>query len=65
MREYYDTVHVVFIHEENCHGTVEQLGAWASIVKYSKDGMEYNELMDNEDFSIINEISFKHIEESE
>lgn len=65
MREYYDTVHVVFIHEENCHGTVEQLGAWASIVKYSKDGMEYNELMDNEDFSIIDEISFKHIKESE
>jgi len=65
VREYYDTVHVVFIHEESCHGTVEQLGAWASIVKYSKDGMEYNELMDNEDFSIIDEISFKHIEESE
>ncbi len=65
MKEYYDTTHIVFIHSEQCHGTVEKLGAWASIVRYNKDGIEHNELMENEDFTIIDEIVFKHIEESE
>lgn len=65
VKEYYDTTHIVFIHSEQCHGTVEKLGAWASIVKYNKDGIEHNELMENEEFTIIDEIVFKHIEESE
>ncbi len=65
MKEYYDVISVVYIHSEECHGTVEKLGAWASIVKYNKDGTEYSELMENEEFSIIDEIVFKHIEESE
>ncbi len=65
MKKYYDTTHVVYIHSEKCHGTVEKLGAWASIVKYNKDGMEYSELMENEEFNIIDEIVFTHIEESE
>jgi hypothetical protein len=65
VKEYYDTTHIVFIHSEQCYGTVEKLGAWASIVIYNKDGIEHNELMENEDFTIIDEIVFKHIEESE
>ncbi len=65
MKEYYDVTHIVFIHSEQCYGMVEKLGAWASIVKYNKDGMEQNELMENEEFSIVDEIVFKHIEESE
>ncbi len=65
MKEYYDTTHIVFIHSEQCHGTVESLGAYASIVNYKKeDGIEYSELMENEDFTIVDEIVFKHIEES-
>ena len=47
------------------YGTVEKLGAWASTVKYNKDGIEHNELMENEEFTIIDEIVLKHIEESE
>jgi hypothetical protein len=55
----------VFIHSEQCHGTVESLGAYASTVKYKKeDGTECSELMENEDFTIVDEIVFKHIEES-
>ena len=65
MKEYYDVVSVVYIHSEECFGTVEKLGAFASMVNYNKDGMEYSELMENEEFSIIDEIVFKHIEESQ
>ncbi len=64
MKEYYDTTHIVFIHSEQCHGMVEKLGAWASVVKYNKNDMEYSELMENEEFTIVDEIVFKHIEES-
>ena len=45
------------------YGTVEVLGAFASKVKYEKDGIEYEELMENDEFSIIHEIVFTHIEE--
>lgn len=63
MREYYDRVAIAFIHEENCYGTVETLGVYASVVKYIKDGVEVEELMDNEDFVIVDEIVFEHVEE--
>ena len=64
VKEYYDTTHVVFIHAEQTHGIVEKLGAWASMVKYNKDGIEHNELLENEEFTIMDEIVFTHIEES-
>lgn len=64
MREYYDTIYIVFIHSENCYGTVEKLGAFASLVKYSIHGEETEELLENEDFTIVDEIVHQHIEES-
>lgn len=64
MREYYDVVNIVYIYAEKCHGSVENLGAYASMVKYNKDGIEYEELMSNEDFTIVDEIVFHHIEDS-
>ena len=64
MIEYYDTTHIVYIYSEECYGTVEKLGAWASTVKYTVDGTEYNELMENDEFTIVDEIVLKHIEES-
>ena len=63
MKEYYDKIQIVFIHSEQCQGTVEQLGAWASIVKYNKNGMGYSELMENDNFTIVDEIGFTDIEE--
>ena len=63
MKEYYDRVVIVFIHSMGQYGSVEKLGAFASMVKYTKDGVEYEEMMDNEDFSIMDEIVFTHVEE--
>ena len=63
MKSYYDRVAIVFIHEVGVYGTVDKLGAFASIVRYKKDGEEIEEMMDNEDFSIMDEIVFEHIEE--
>lgn len=63
MKEYYDRVVIVFIHEYGVYGAVEKLGAFASLVKYTKNGEEHEEMMDNEDFSIMDEIVFEHVEE--
>ena len=63
MKENYDVINVVFIHEEKTFGTVENLGAFASVVKYEKDGLEIEELLENEEFAIVDEIVFTHIQE--
>ena len=62
MKEY-DRVIIVYIHEENTFGTAEQLGAFASIIKYKKNGFEVEELIENDEFAIMDEIVFEHIEE--
>ena len=63
MQEYYDIVNIVFVHEEGVYGTVDQLGAVASLVKYEKDGIDYEVLLENDEFAIVDEIVFHHIEE--
>jgi len=63
VKEYYEVVNIVFIHPEGCFGSVEKLGAFASVVTYTKEGIEYQELLENDEFSVVDEIVFKHIEE--
>lgn len=64
MKEYYEVINIVYIHELQRYGSVENMGAFASTVKYTKDGIEYEELMENDEFTIIDEIVFTHVEES-
>ncbi len=63
MKEYYDRVLIVFIHDLGIYGSTEKLGAFASIIKYTKDGVEYEELIDNDEFAIMDELVFTHVEE--
>jgi len=63
VKEWYEVINIVFIHSEGVFGSVEKLGAFASNVVYQKDGIEYQELLENEEFSVVDEIVFKHIEE--
>lgn len=64
MKEYYEVINIVYIHDEKVYGVVEKLGAFASKVKYKKDEIEYEELFENSDFSIVDEIVFHHVEEN-
>ena len=41
------------------------MGAFASVVKYNKDDIEYEHLVENDEFAIIDEIVFEHIVEEE
>lgn len=61
--EYYDTIHIVYLIEKEIYGTVDTLGAFASTVKYTVDGQEYEEVIENDEFMIMDEITFLHVEE--
>jgi hypothetical protein len=63
VKEYYDRVTIVYIHDENVYGTVEKMGAFASEVKYQKDDVEYIVMIENDEFAIVEEIVFQHFEE--
>jgi hypothetical protein len=63
VKEYYDRVLIVFIHDLGVYGSTEKLGAYASTVKYTKNEIEYEEMIDNSEFSIMDEIVFTHEEE--
>lgn len=63
MKEYYDKTIIVFLHEERVYGQIENLGLYASIVKFTKDEHEYEELIENEEFTIMDEILISHVEE--
>lgn len=39
------------------------MGAYASVVKYTKDNIDYQELIENDEFAIVDEIVFEHAEE--
>jgi len=64
VKKYYEVIYVVYIHSESCYGTVEKMGAYASLVKFNIGGKEYEELLENEDFTIVDEIVHEHIEDS-
>ena len=66
MKESFEVINIVYIQDEQCYGTVENLGAYASVVRYKKDEEEVEELLDNQDFIIVDEIVLTHvIEENE
>ncbi len=45
----------VYIQSEKIYGTVEKMGAFASMVKYEIDGVQYEELLENDDLLFIGE----------
>lgn len=45
----------VYIHSESVYGTIKFMGAFASMVTYEKDGIHYEELLENDDFTIVGE----------
>ena len=63
MREYYEVINIVFIHELRLWGTCDSLGLYASKIKYQKDGIEYEEMLDNEEFTVMEVIVIEHQEE--
>ena len=45
----------VYIQSEQVYGTVEKMGAFASVVIYEIDGIQYEELLENDDLLFLGE----------
>jgi len=56
---------IVYIYEENCLGKIISHGAYASLVRYFKDGIEYDIDMLNEEFEILQEFGIGYIKEED
>lgn len=54
---------IVYIHDEEVYGEIIHQGAFASIVRFSKDGIEYEIFMENEDFDVVEDITIDIEEE--
>lgn len=46
---------VVYLTEERIHGELISMGAYASRVVYTLDGIEYDEYIENDYFEIVSE----------
>jgi len=63
--EYQDRYRIVWIHEEQVYGTILSEGAHVSLVRYSKDAIDYSVYLENDEFTLMDEIGFMHIEEDD
>jgi len=45
----------VYIYSEKVYGTIKYMGAFASMVTYEIEGVQYEELLENDDFMIVGE----------
>lgn len=62
---YSERYQIVWIHEEQTYGLLTQEGAFVSMIRYTKDGLEYNTYFENDEFTVLDEIGFLHIEEDD
>lgn len=54
---------IIYIPDERVYGEIISYGTYASKIRYSRDGIEYQILMLNEDFEIIEEVHIGEVEE--
>jgi hypothetical protein len=55
---------IVYIPDEKVYGEAVSLGTYASKVHFVKDGFEYELVLLNEDFEIIEQVNIEEIEEN-
>jgi hypothetical protein len=63
VKSHYEVISIIYIHKEGVYGSCDKLGAFASTVKYTKDDIEYEVTLENDEFSVMDEIVFEHVEE--
>jgi hypothetical protein len=54
---------IVYIEDEDIYGEIVSHGAYASKIHYLKDGFEYEIILLNDEFEIVEEINIEEIEE--
>lgn len=64
-RHYQDRIQIVWIYPESVYGNIVKEGLYASLVRYQKDGIDHQVYLENDDFIVMDELGFEHIEEEE
>lgn len=54
---------LIWLFEERCFGYVVELGSYYSKVAYSRDGIDYEVLMENNEFEFMEDRYFDHDDE--
>lgn len=54
---------IIYVHDEQVYGKIINQGAFASLVNFSKDGIEYEIFMENDEFDIVQDIAVEIEEE--
>ena len=54
---------IVYLPDEKVYGEVVSYGTYASKIRYSKMGIEYQVVVLNEDFDLVYEVNIPEIEE--
>ena len=55
----------VYLPDEDVYGTIKSHGAWASLIEYNENGVQYVIEVSNDDFIEVNEIGIGYIGEEE
>jgi hypothetical protein len=63
VKESYEVISIVWIHSEKKFGSVEKLGAFASLVRFKRDEIEVEEMLENDEFTVVDEIVFTKVED--
>lgn len=56
---------IVWLHEEQAYGVILQEHAYFALIKYSKEGIEYQSYFEDGDYTVLDEIGFMYIEEED
>ena len=54
---------IIYIHDEQVYGKIIKEGAFVSLVNFSKDGIEYEIFLENDEFDIVSDITLEIEEE--
>lgn len=55
-------MNIIYLHEERCFGELISMGAYFSRVVFTKDGIEYDSFVENDEFEFIVEDEREHDE---
>ena len=60
-----NTITYVYMPDEGIYGTILRQGAWASLIQYYENGIEYNIEVANDEYIVVDEIGIGYIEETD
>jgi hypothetical protein len=64
-KHYNERIQIVWIYEESVYGNIISEGVYASLIRYQKDGIDHQVYLENDEFIVMDEIGFEHVEEED